>query len=65
MYHKGCGTCVKFVSTEDCLVREEQLLDKTLMILSESGAGEAYSYLLANKGLIIEHAVSYIIFYTV
>jgi len=35
-------------------MREEQLLDKVLVILGENGANEAYGYLLSNKGLIDE-----------
>jgi len=38
------------------LMREEQLLDKALAILSENGASEAYNYLLSNKDLIDEHS---------
>ena len=37
-------------------MREEQLLDKTLEILRENGASEAYNYLLSNKDLIDEHS---------
>jgi len=36
-------------------MKEEQLLDKTLEILNENGANEAYSYLISNKGLVGEH----------
>ena len=37
-------------------MRENQLLDKTLTILSEKGASEAYNYLLTNKGLVTRHS---------
>lgn len=37
-------------------MKEEQLLDKVLTILGESGANEAYSYLLSNKGSVNEHS---------
>ena len=35
---------------------EEQLLDKTLEILEDSGASEAYRHILSNKGLLNEHS---------
>ncbi|MCL2377036.1 MAG: hypothetical protein FWC76_06540 [Defluviitaleaceae bacterium] len=37
-------------------MREEQLLDKALEILGKSGAAEAYSYILSNKGLLDGHS---------
>jgi len=37
-------------------MREEQLLDKVLEILDESGPNEAYDYILSNKGLEYEHS---------
>jgi len=37
-------------------MREEQLLDKALLILGESGASESYNYLLNNRGLIDRHS---------